>query len=132
MKVQSIPPFVIPARHPHPPTHYIIRVRWTSSTGIEATSACPPNSKTAAAGWRDASQWLFALVAYLLAVVSFFFGFARATSISPRTTVAHLVLYPIALQRSEQAERASIQQNKTTKQTKEKASLKFHSLFKSN
>ena len=37
-------------------------------------------------------------------------GFARVTSISPRTTVTPLILYPAALQWSERAERVSIQQ----------------------
>ena len=42
------------------------------------------------------------------------FGFARAMSISPRTTVIPLILHPTALQWSERAERASFQQTKPT------------------
>ena len=92
----------------HPPFSmlYVIRAWWTSSTG-EATSGCPPDV-AAAAGWRDASQLLFALMAYLWPG----FGFARAKSIPPRTTVIPLTLHPIALQWSGRTEGASIQQKK--------------------
>ena len=54
----------------------------------------PAGQLASAAGWRDASQLLFALVAILLAGI---FGFARTTSISPRTTANPLILYPITL-----------------------------------
>ena len=30
---------------PHPPTSYVLRAWWTSSTGTETTSSCPPDSK---------------------------------------------------------------------------------------
>ena len=60
----------------------------------------PPGQYAAAAGWRDASH------------VAGGFGFARATSISSRTTVTPLVPHPAALHWSERAERASFQQTK--------------------
>ena len=34
-------PYVIP----HPPTPYVLRAWWTSSTGTEVASGCPPDSR---------------------------------------------------------------------------------------
>ena len=64
-----IPLFVLSTCHPHPSTSYVIRAWWTSSTVKEADleSPPPPRKLAAAAGWRDASQLLDALVVYLLA-----------------------------------------------------------------
>ena len=76
--------FVLPTRHPPSPHDLcnpgLVDVVHRERGDLES----PPGQSAVAAGWRDASQMLFALVAYILPGV---FGFARATSISPRTTV---------------------------------------------
>ena len=67
----------------------------------------------AAAGWRDTSPLLFALVAYLLAGVSASPG--RRPFLPDHCNP--LILYPIALQWSERTERVSIEQNKQKQTT---------------
>ena len=77
-------PFVLPTRHsPHPPTPYVIRAWWTSSTGTQATSSCPPKSwrPPPAGGCFHPGRGL---------------GFARATSISARDFCHPPPPYPIS------------------------------------
>ena len=89
---------VLFTRHPHPPTPYVLRAWWTSSTGTEEASGCPPvGGRRRLEGSVPRGRG---------------FGFARVTSISPRTTVNPLILHPAALQWSE---RASIQQTNKSK-----------------
>ena len=64
-----IPPFVLPTRHPPSPDASrnpgLVDVVHRDRGDLEL----PVRQLAVAAGWRDASQLLFALVAYLLAAV---------------------------------------------------------------
>ena len=42
---QPIRPFVLSIRHSPSPTPYVLRAWWTSSTGTEAATGCPPDSR---------------------------------------------------------------------------------------
>ena len=87
---------------PLPPSSYVTRAWWTTSTGNEADLQL---KLVAAAVWRNTSQPLPSLVGCLPQSG----GFTRATSTSPRNS-PHPLLHPTFPQRAEWADRVLIQQ----------------------
>ena len=114
MKTSSdhpIPPFVLSARHP--PSHHTLRnpglVEVVHRVSGRSRIAHPPPLQN----WVTATDSGVQIRPGALEVPwSDRYGFTQATSISPRTNVTHVIIYPIALQWSERTERASIKKNK--------------------
>ena len=91
---------------PHPPMPYVTWVWWSSSTGQRWTSR-RPRKLAVAAGCKNASLLLDAL-----GLTSWLGRFRPGDVCFSPDHHQPLILHPIALQWSEQAERASIQQSK--------------------
>ena len=82
-------------------------------------SRVAPRKLAVAAGWRNASQLLDAVGGLPRGRG----GFARAMSVSPRTTVTPLILYPIALQLARMCRKGF---NPTKKKTKRQFKIKYY------